>query len=93
MPRTTVRDARPVTSRNTPDPILDTVRQTEEQHPALRGRLRKMIHRADAGDPELALLRLAIVRIGWSVFLSRPHFATFLEMHRASPPAPRRNNK
>jgi hypothetical protein len=73
-----------------PEPELLTVKQIEEHHPALKGRVRGWLHRADTGDPDLAMLRLAIVRIGRSVFLSRPHFAQFLELHRCMPPAPAR---
>jgi hypothetical protein len=73
-------------SRTTPEPVLDTIPDVERRHPALKGRLRKLVHRAIAGDVKVALLRLAVVRIGSSVYISRPHFHAFLEMHRALPP-------
>jgi hypothetical protein len=77
-----------------PEPTLLTVKQVEERHPGLAGRLRQWIHRADCGDPEFALLRPAIVRIGRSVFISEPHFRAFVGEHRGTiPPAPPRNKK
>src|SRR5947207_1515526 len=53
-----------------PEHVLLTVPQIEEKHPALKGRMRTWIHRADCGDPEFAWLRIAVVRIGRSVFVS-----------------------
>lgn len=79
------------TGRIPPEHVLLTVPQIEQKHPALKGRVRTWIHRADCGDPEFAGLRLAIVRVGRSVFLSDDYFRRFIENHRAMEPAPRRN--
>jgi hypothetical protein len=77
-----------------PEHVLLTIGQVEERHPALKGRLRAWVHRADCGDPDFALLRVAIVRVGRSVFLSQSFFATFIEQHRGSGlPAPPRNKR
>ena len=74
-----------------PPPMrLLTVEQTEEAHPALKGRLRQMIHRADADDPDFRGLRRAIVRIGRSVFVDEVKFRLFLYERSALPPAPSR---
>ena len=74
-----------------PPPMrLLTVKQAESAHPALKGRLRQWIHRADANDPEFRDLRAALVRVGRSVFLDDVNFRVFLYERSALPPAPSR---
>ena len=75
-----------------PERVLLTVPQIEQKHPALKGRMRTWIHRADCGDPEFAGLRIALVRIGRSVFISDEYFRRFIENNRAMSPAPSRND-
>jgi hypothetical protein len=99
MPNVNATSGSPVTKRRpdapaAPEHVLLTVSQVEERHPALKGRLRAWVHRADCGDPDFALLRVAIVRVGRSVFLSQSFFAAFIDQHRGiGLPAPPRNKR
>jgi hypothetical protein len=70
--------------------VACTVRQIEERHPGVSGRLRAWIHRADAGDPELAGLRRAVIRVGRSVLIDELRFVEFLRQRSVIPPAPSR---
>jgi hypothetical protein len=72
-----------------PPPLvrLQTVQQTEERHPALRGRLRSWIHKGDAGIPEYIGLRRAIVRVGRSLFINEIALDEWLAQRSAMPPA------
>ena len=72
---------------------LQTVHQTEAQHPALRGRLRAWIHKGDAGHPDYVGLRRATVRVGRSLFINQVTFDEWLTQRSAMPPAPPRNSK
>lgn len=77
-----------------PPPLrLRTVRQTEERHPGLEGRLRAWICRADAGDPEYSWMREAIVRVGRSVFIDELSFDYWLIKQAGKPPAPSRREE
>jgi hypothetical protein len=69
---------------------LLTVEQIEQTHPALKGRIRAWIHRADASDPDFAGLRLAVVRVGRSIFVDEVRLREFLYQRSAMPPAPSR---
>jgi len=69
-----------------------TVDQTEEAHPAFKGRLRAWIHRADANDPDFTGLSLAVVRVGRSIFIDDVRFREFLYQRSAMPPAPSRRD-
>ena len=71
---------------------LLTVEQSEERHPALKGRARTWIHRADQGDPDYVGLRRAIVRVGRNVFLDDFALTEFFYQRSAMPPAPSRRN-
>ncbi len=71
---------------------LLTVEQIEEAHPALRNRTRAWIHRADANDPDFAGLRLAVVRVGRSIFIDEIRFREFLYQRSAMPPSPSRRS-
>jgi hypothetical protein len=87
-----VRKRRLRAPRDVPRHRLITVKQAEEKHPGFEGRLRSWIHRADCGDPEFAGLRLAIVRIGRSLFLSDDFLNLFIEDRRGGgTPAPARS--
>lgn len=66
---------------------LQTVAQTEAKHPALRGRTRGWIHKADAGHPDFIGLRRAIVRVGRSLFLNDCALDEWLGQRAAMPPA------
>jgi hypothetical protein len=70
--------------------VACTVQQIEERHPGVRGRLRAWIHRADSGDPEMAWLRLAIIRIARSVLIDELRFTEGLRQRSLIPPAPNR---
>ena len=70
--------------------VAYTVKQEEAKHPGVQGRLRAWIHRADAGDPALALLKLAIIRVGRSVLIDDLRFTEFLRQQSIIPPAPSR---
>ena len=69
-----------------------TVYQTEAKHPALVGRTRTWIHKADAGDPEYIGLRRAIVRIGRSLFINEFALNEWLSQRAAMPPASSRSS-
>ena len=71
---------------------LLSVGQIEEAHPALKGRLRQWIHRADARDPDFAGLSLAVVRVGRSIFIDEVRLREFLYQRSAMPPAPSRRD-
>ena len=85
-PKAAVRPATP------PDMRLLTVPQAEAKHPALEGRVRDWIRRADAGDPDYIGLRRAIVRVGRNVFLNDPALSEFFYQRSAMPPAPSRRS-
>ena len=70
--------------------VACTVKQIEQKHPGVSGRLRAWIHRADAGDPEVAGLRLAVMRIGRTVLIDELRFVEFLRQRSVIPPAPDR---
>jgi len=72
---------------------LLTIQQTEARHPALSGRLRSWIHKADAGHPDYLGLRRAIVRVGRSLFLNEIALDEWLAQCSAMPPAPSRNSR
>ena len=77
-----------------PEHSLLTVKQVEERHPGFKGRLRSYIHRSDSGDPIFSGLRLAVVRIGRSLFLSDEALRKWIDENRAaSGPAPPRNRR
>lgn len=67
-----------------------TIEQIEAEHPGVKGRLPKWIHRADAGDPEFAWLKLCVIRISRSVFIDDVRFRDGLHQRSAIPPAPSR---
>jgi hypothetical protein len=69
-----------------------TVEQTEAKHPALEGRTRAWVHKADAGHPEFIGLRRAIVRIGRSLFINEFALNEWLSQRAAMPPAPTRTS-
>src|SRR5690242_4372273 len=71
---------------------LQTVEQVESRHPALAGRLRHWIHKADAGHPSFIGLRRAVVRIGRSLFINEFALDDWLSQRAAMPPAPSRLN-
>ena len=74
---------------NPPPPMrASTVDQVEAEHPGVRGRLRTWIKRADAGDEDLAWLKLCIIRIGRSVLIDEIRFRDSLHQRTAIPPAP-----
>jgi hypothetical protein len=70
-----------------------TVRQVEERHPGLQGRVRAWIHRADAGDPNFAGLQTAIIRVGRSVLVDELRLVEFLRQRSQIPPAPSRRTR
>ena len=70
---------------------LLTVNQLEEAHPALKGRVRGFILRADLGAPDYAGLRDAVVRLGRSVYVDEVPFLAWLHSLRGAPPARPRN--
>jgi hypothetical protein len=70
-----------------------TVEQTEEAHPAFKGRLRRWITRADAGDDDFRWLALATLRISGSLFIDDVKFRDGLYQRTATPPRPARNKK
>jgi len=70
---------------------LLTVSQLEERHPALKGRTRAFILRADLNDADYVGLRDAVVRLGRSVYLDEVRFLLWLDSHRGAPPAQPRN--
>ena len=87
-----VRKRRLSAPRDVPRHRVLTVAQAEAKHPGFEGRLRSYIHRADCGDPEFAGLRIAIIRIGRSVFLSEEFLNLFIEDRRGGgTPAPARS--
>jgi hypothetical protein len=93
MPRATKRATQPAPSQHNPNPQLDDVTTLAAAHDALsEPQIRAWIMRADAGDPQFALLKPAIVRIGRSVFIDRPLFAAFIDSRRSAPPSPARSN-
>ena len=63
---------------------LLTVSQLEEQHPALKGRTRALIYRADLNDPEFSGLRDAVVRFGRSVYLDEIRFLLWIDERRGA---------
>jgi hypothetical protein len=67
-----------------------TVTQVEAAHPGVQGRLRSWIHRSDAGDPNFAGLRHAVIRVGRSVLVDELRFVEFLRQRSVIPPAPDR---
>jgi hypothetical protein len=70
---------------------LVTVAQLEERHPALKGRVRSFILRADLGSPDYAPLRDAIIRLGRSVYIDEPKFLEGLRTHAGKPASTPRN--
>ena len=66
---------------------LLTVSQAEDKHPAMQGKARDWIRRADAGNPDYVSLRRAIVRVGRSVFLNDYALTEFFYQRSAMPPA------
>lgn len=70
---------------------LLTVKQTEEAHPAFKGRIRSFILRADLNAPDYAGLRDAVVRLGRSVYIDEGPFLAWLSTRRAAPPVAPRN--
>ena len=69
---------------------LHTVEQMESKHPALLGRLRTWIHKADAGHPTFIGLRRATVRVGRSLFINEAAFEEWLGQRAGMPAAPSR---
>jgi hypothetical protein len=69
---------------------LVTVEQAEATNPALKGRTRAWIHKADTGHPEYIGLRRAIVRVGRSLFINEHALHEWLAQRAAMPPAPSR---
>lgn len=70
---------------------LLTVAQLEEAHPALKGRVRGYIVRADYNSGGFDGLRDAVVRIGRSVYIDEPRFLGWVQSHRGAAPALPRN--
>lgn len=70
---------------------LLTVRQTEDAHPAFKGRLRTFILHADLNAPDYAGLRDAVIRLGRSVYIDEGRFLSWLHTRRGAPPAAPRN--
>jgi hypothetical protein len=70
--------------------VACTVQQIEQRHPGVQGRLRAWIHRADRGDPALAGLRRAVIRVGRTVLVDELRFVEFLRQRSLIPPAPNR---
>ena len=70
---------------------LVTVSQLEAAHPALKGRVRGFLVRADWSQPDYQGLREAVVRIGRSVYIDEPRFLGWVTSHRAAGPATPRN--
>ena len=68
-----------------------TVAQTEERHPAVKGRLRGFILRADLGDPDYDKLREAVIRLGRSVYIDESRFLAWMRSHAGAAPAQPRN--
>jgi hypothetical protein len=88
----TKRQTRPrATVATAPQVRALTIEQAEAAQPALAGRLRKWITRADAGDVDYIGLRRAIIRVGRSVFIDEHRLIDFLYQRSAMPPAPARN--
>lgn len=87
-----------VTTIATPDgqPVeyparLLTVAQLETAHPALKGRVRGFILRADLASPDYVGLRDAVVRLGRSVYIDERPFLAWLHTRRGAPPERARN--
>ena len=77
--------------RDPPPPIrVFTIDQIEAEHPGLKGRIRQWIARADASDPDFRWLKLAVIRVGRSVFVDDVKFRDGLHQRAAMPPAPSR---
>lgn len=70
--------------------VACSVKQIEERHPGVQGRMRAWIHRADAGDPNFAGLQRAVIRVGRSVLIDELRFTEFLRQRSLIPPAPGR---
>lgn len=70
---------------------LVTVKQIEERHPALAGRVRGFILRADLNDPDYAGLRDAVIRLGRSVYIDEPQFIAAMRAHAGRPASPPRS--
>lgn len=77
----------------TPAPIAVTVKQIEQRHPGVQGRMRSWIHRADSGDVELAWLKAAIIRVGRSVLIDQARFDEGLRQRLMISAAPSRNGR
>jgi hypothetical protein len=71
-------------------PIL-TVSQLEEKHPALKGRLRGYILRADLGFSLYAGLADAVIRVGRSVMVDEAAALRWLETRKHQPRSRGRN--
>ena len=91
MPAIVEASPRAAKLRPNEDLVLETITQVEQRVPALAGKLRTWVHRADCGDPVFALLKQAIVRIGRRTWISRTHFNDFLNAYRGAPPVPPNN--
>lgn len=75
-----------------PPPLqLVTIEQFESEHPALKGRIRDWIKRADASNVEYVGFRRAIVRVARSVMINRLAANEWIAQRSAMPPAPPRN--
>lgn len=72
-------------------PRLLTVAQLEAAHPALKGRVRSFVVRADCYQAGYDGLREAVVRIGRSVYIDEPRFLGWVQTHRGAAPAQPRN--
>jgi hypothetical protein len=70
---------------------LLTVAQLEQAQPALKGRVRGFVLRADLNIPDYAGLRDAIVRLGPSVYIDEPRFNSWLNTRRGTAPNGPRN--
>lgn len=76
-----------------PPPLLCSVEQIEARQPALAGRMRMWIHRADNGDPNFAWLRVCIIRVGRSVLIDEAKLLESLSRLAGAAPAPARRQR
>ena len=91
MPTETVVKPRRRARAESPPPLrLRTIKQTEQHHPGLEGRMRDLVRRCDAGHPDYVWMREAIVRIGRSIYIDEIAFDLGLIEHTAAAPAPSR---
>jgi hypothetical protein len=74
-----------------PPPIrVYSIDQIEAEHPGIKGRLRRWIQRADAGDVDFAWLKFCVIRVAGSVFVDEVRFRDSLYQRTALPAAPSR---